>query len=210
MDDLSLAPPEAEAPSDADVRSRSDARRHSTEELFPLVYHELRRLAAQKIARESPGHTLQATSLVHEVFLRLGKEPSSRLAERWESRTHFLCAAAEAMRRILVDVARRKRSEKRGGVGRRRVPLETASVTLAVSGSGRPLDVLALDQALAELEQREPDKAQLVKLRFFAGMSLDEAATALDISLATAKRRWTYARAWLYGKLADRDDPPQA
>jgi RNA polymerase sigma factor (TIGR02999 family) len=189
---------------------QGDHARHSTEELFPLVYHELRRLAAQKLARESPGHTLQATSLVHEVFLRLGKEPPSGLAERWESRTHFLCAAAEAMRRILVDVARRRRSEKRGGVGRRRVPLETAAVTLAANGSARLLDVLALDQALAELEQSEPEKAQLVKLRFFAGLSLEEAATVLGISLATAKRRWTYARAWLYGKLADRDDSPQA
>jgi RNA polymerase sigma factor (TIGR02999 family) len=170
----------------------------STEELFPLIYDELRRLATRKLAQESPGHTLQTTGLVHEVFLRLANKPHG---EPWQSRTHFLSAAAEVMRRILIDNARRRKSAKHGG-GLRRQPIESA-IVLAVDPS---FDILELEEALLDLERREPQSAQLVKLRFFTGLSIDEAAEVLGISRATAKRRWTYARAWLYGQLSEKND----
>jgi RNA polymerase sigma factor (TIGR02999 family) len=160
--------------------------------LLPLVYEELRQLAAQKLAHEPAGQTLQPTALVHEAYLRLvGQEQETH----WDNRGHFFAAAAEAMRRILVDNARRKQSEKHGG-GRHRVPLEEFH---RVSES--PQDLLDLDDALTRLAAEEPAKAQLVQLRFFAGLSTPEAASALGISVATAERWWAYARTWLFSEL---------
>jgi RNA polymerase sigma factor (TIGR02999 family) len=171
----------------------------AAEQLLPLVYDELRRLAAQKLAQEEPGQTLQATALVHEAYLRLVGVPGDA---QWDSRGHFFAAAAEAMRRILIDEARRKHSRKRGG-GRRRVELD-AGALLAAPEEHAAEDLLALDEALQQFEGEEPLKARLVKLRYFAGLSLSEAASALGISAATAKRHWVYARAWLYGKVQGR------
>jgi len=171
---------------------------HAAERLLPLVYEELRRLAAQKLAQEKPGQTLQATALVHEAYLRLvakGKE------QRWDSRGHFFAAAAEAMRRILVEAVRHKRSLKQGGG---RVLEEFDEVQLAAP---EPVeDLLALDEALEKFATRDPVKAELVKLRYFAGMTIEETAAALGISGATAKRYWTYARTWLYQEITG--DPP--
>ena len=153
------------------------------------VYEELRKLAARKLAHETPGQTLEATGLVHEAYLRLVDADQAR---HWKSRGHFFAAAAEAMRRILVDRARRKRSRKRGG-DRQRVPLE--EVTLATADGAE--EVLAVDLALADLAAADPQAAQLVNLRYFAGFSIPEAAQALDISPRSADRLWAYARAWL-------------
>jgi RNA polymerase sigma factor (TIGR02999 family) len=166
-------------------------------QLLPLVYEELRRLASWKLAREKPGQTLQATALVHEAYLRL---VDAQKADQWASRGHFFAAAAEAMRRILIDSARRKASAKHGG-GRRRLDLDRLNLSLGEELPGDEL--LALDEALAKLAQEDPAKAELVKLRFFAGMTLPEAARALGVSLATAERYWTYARAWLFCELSD-------
>jgi RNA polymerase sigma factor (TIGR02999 family) len=174
---------------------------HASDQLLPLVYDELRKLAAQKLAQEKPGQTLQATALVHEAYLRLvasGDAPGPR-KQQWECRGHFFAAAAEAMRRLLIDQARRKQSAKRGGA-RRHVPLDDVATFPAVDGAPRD-DLLALDEALQQLEAEAPIKAQLVKLRYFAGVSLENAAQMLEISPATAKRYWVYARSWLYGKL---------
>jgi RNA polymerase sigma factor (TIGR02999 family) len=166
---------------------------HAAEQLLPLVYDELRKLAAQKLAQEKPGQTLQATALVHEAYLRLlGNEQ----AQHWDSRGHFFAAAAEAMRRILLDSARRRHAQKRGG-GLQRIELEE----FAQPANGDPVDLLALDEALKQLEEQHPQKAQVVKLRFFAGRTLEQTAQLLGISRATAQRHWTYARAWLFGRL---------
>jgi RNA polymerase sigma factor (TIGR02999 family) len=171
----------------------------AADELLPLVYDELRRLAAGHLARERPGQTLQATALVHEAYLRLvGPDPG----RPWNGRGHFFAAAAEAMRRILVEAARRKGRERHGG-GRRRVALGDAPA----DPNGRADDMLALDDALAALAREDPAKAELVKLRYFAGLTLEEAAACRGISLATAKRHWAVARAWLYDALRP-DDPP--
>jgi RNA polymerase sigma factor (TIGR02999 family) len=165
----------------------------AAEELLPLVYNELRRLAAVRIAHERPGQTLQATALVHEAYLRLvGDEPRTQ----WEHRGHFFAVAAEAMRRILVENARRKRRLRHGGEYQR-VELAEADVVI----TGPTDDVLALDEALQQLEHDQPRKAALVKLRYFAGLSEDDAAAALGISRATASRWWAFARAWLYERL---------
>jgi RNA polymerase sigma factor (TIGR02999 family) len=172
---------------------------HAADRLFPLVYDELRKLAAEKMAQEKPGQTLQATALVHEAYLRL---VSVQKAQHWDSRGHFFAACAEAMRRILIDQARRRRSQKRGG-GMRRVDLD-AGALLAAPQDQADDDLLALDDALRQFEAEEPLKARLVKLRYFAGLSLQEAAEALGISVATAKRHWIYARSWLYGKVRSR------
>ena len=158
--------------------------------LLPLVYDELRRLAAQRLAAERPDHTLQATALVHEAYVRLVEGGQ---APHWDGRAHFFAAAAEAMRRILIDSARRKRRAKHGGE-LKRVDLDDA-VRVARSPD---IDLLALDEALTKLAAAEPIKAELVKLRFFAGMTIPEAAQVLGISQATAERYWTYARVWLY------------
>jgi RNA polymerase sigma factor (TIGR02999 family) len=172
---------------------------HAAEQLLPLVYDELRKLAAERMAQERPGQTLQATALVHEVYLRLVDVPK---APHWDSRGHFFAAAAEAMRRILIDRARRRQSQKRGGE-MRRVDLD-AGALLAAPEDHAADDLLALDDALRQFEGEDPLKAQLVKLRYFAGLSLADAARALGISPATAKRHWVYARSWLYGKVHGR------
>jgi RNA polymerase sigma factor (TIGR02999 family) len=161
-------------------------------QLLPLVYDELRTLAAQKLSLETPGQTLQPTALVHEAYLRLVGE---REELHWDNRGHFFAAAAEAMRRILVDNARRKHSQKRGGDWQR-VPLEEFH---RVTES--PDDLLELDDVLTRFAADEPDKARLVQLRFFAGLSTPDAASALGISVATAERWWTFARTWLYTEL---------
>src|SRR5262245_60562135 len=174
---------------------------HAAELLLPLVYDELRRLAAQKMALEKPGQTLQPTALVHEAYLRLvgrGEE------HQWDSRGHFFAAAAEAMRRILVENTRRKRSRKYGGGLRRQDPEE-----VLLSGPEPIEDLLALDEALNKLAENDRLKAELVKLRYFAGMTIEEAADVLGISTATAKRYWTYTRAWLYQEISpDLGTPP--
>ncbi len=173
---------------------------HAADDLLPLVYNELRKLAAQRLGHEKPGQTLPATALVHEAYLRL-VDPN--VATHWNSRGHFFAAAAEAMRRILVENARRKASLKHGG-GRDRVDLDSACAAIDPPS----LDLLALDEALTELATSEPAKAELVKLRYFAGLTMPEAAAALGISLATAERHWTFARSWLYAELNDESRPP--
>jgi RNA polymerase sigma factor (TIGR02999 family) len=172
---------------------------HAAAQLLPLVYEELRKLAAQKLAQEAPGQTLQATALVHEAYLRLvrvGADP------HWDGRGHFFAAAAEAMRRILVENARRKRRRKHGG-GRRRQELDETQRRIEPPGD----DILAVDEALRALEQADPPVAALVKLHFFAGLPLAEAARVLGISERTAYRDWAYARAWL-ARFLNRPEPP--
>ena len=165
--------------------------RAAYERLFVAVYAELRRVAGAKLRRESPGHTLQPTALVNEAYLRLTSGDPA-----FENRRHFFAAAAEAMRRILVDHARKRRSDKRGG-GLERVTLSGVDVAAEVAG----IDVLEIDAALTDLAASKPRLAQLVSLRCFAGMSIDEAAHALEVSPATAKRDWAFARAWLAERL---------
>jgi RNA polymerase sigma factor (TIGR02999 family) len=164
-------------------------------QLLPLVYDELRRLAAQKLAQEAPGQTLQATALVHEAYLRL---VDASKAQDWNGRGHFFAAAAEAMRRILVEQARRKGRARHGG-RRRRVELDEAGPAVEPPGD----DLLALDEALTRLAERDPVKAELVKLRFFAGLTMPQAAATLGVSLATAERYWVFTRTWLYAELAE-------
>jgi RNA polymerase sigma factor (TIGR02999 family) len=162
--------------------------------LLPLVYDELRKLAAQRLARESPGQTLQATALVHEAYLRLvGSEPSG-----WNGRGHFFSAAAEAMRRILIENARRKRSGKHGG-DLQRIDLDRVDTP----GDSPSDDILAVDEALLKLAAEDPTKAELVKLRYFGGLSVEDAGRVLGISRATADRYWAYARVWLYSELSE-------
>ena len=165
----------------------------ASEQLLPLVYEELRRLAAARMAAEAPGVTLQATALVHEAYLRLVDDGAER---NWDSRGHFFAAAAEAMRRILVDAARRRNSLKRGGDRGREVLQESQLVAAEAPG-----DLLAVDEALQRLELTDPRAAELVKLRYFAGLTLRQAAAALGVSPRTADDIWAYARAWLYSEL---------
>jgi len=178
---------------------RGDAK--ATDGLLPLVYEELRLLAAQKLSHESPGQTLQATALVHEAYLRLvGDEP-----QNWENRGHFFAAAAEAMRRILVENARRKRSTKGGG-HLRRVELDDQEI----AAENSPDDLLALDEALAALAREDPATAEVVKLRYFAGLSLAQVANIAGVSERTAARFWAYGRAWLLRAITRSGDlPPQ-
>ncbi len=167
-------------------------------ELLPLVYDELRRLAAEKMTRERPGHTLQATALVHEAYLRLVDGSNGK---NWDSRWHFFAAAAEAMRRIVINRARDKKRLKRGG-NLRRVDFDDVEIALDANDG----DLVALDDALAELEGEDAVAAQVVKLRFFAGLKHREVAAALGISLRSAERQWAFAQAWLYERLhRDRD-----
>ena len=166
-------------------------------DLLPLVYDRLRTLAGRKVQQERPNQTLQATSLVHEAYLRL---VDSQRMQRWESRWHFFAAAAEAMRRILVENARRRGRLKRGG-GRQRVDLNTLELTV----DEPPDELVALDEALTRLAHEHPEKAQLVKLRYFGGLTHAEAAEALGISTSTADRHWAYARAWLYRRMASEE-----
>jgi len=172
--------------------------RRAAEHLLPLVYDELRRLAAQQLAQEKPGQTLQATALVHEAYARLvrGGEVAMGCEQRWDSRGHFFAAAAEAMRRILIDRAREKRSVKRGG-GRKRLDIDAADLATQAS----PDQLLAINDALAKLAREDAAAARLVELRYFAGLTVDEAGKALGVSTATAYRHWNYARAWLHSEL---------
>jgi RNA polymerase sigma factor (TIGR02999 family) len=162
---------------------------HAAEQLLPLVYDELRLLAAKKMSRELPGQTLEATALVHEAYLRLVDQ---KCPQAWNSRGHFLAAAAEAMRRILVERARHKKTIKAGG-DRHRVEL----ADVALSAAGPDTDLLALNEALDKLERTDPRLASLVKLRFFAGLTIEAAAEALNIATSTADSDWAYARSWL-------------
>lgn len=174
----------------------------AAERLLPLVYDELRKLAAVKLAQERPGHTLQATALVHEAYLRL--VDGHQAAVNWNGRGHFFGAAAEAMRRILVEQARRKNRVRHGGELQR-----VALLDLAAPEPTPRFDLLDLEEALTRLEREEPQKAQLVKLRYFAGLSIEDSAAALDLSPATAKRYWAYARAWLYGQICRQEQSPE-
>jgi RNA polymerase sigma factor (TIGR02999 family) len=171
---------------------------HAADQLLPLVYAELRRLAAQKLAHEAAGHTLQPTALVHEAYLRL---VDSEAGAAWDNRGHFFAAAAEAMRRILVDKARHKRSLKRGG-DLKRHDLDEVPPALPEQDE----NVLAVSEALDKFTRHDPLKAELVKLRFFAGFSGDEAARLLNISAATGERYWAYARAWLHRAIKKGDE----
>ena len=171
----------------------------AAERLLPQVYEELRRLAAARLASERAGHTLQPTALVHEAYLRLiqgetglGSDP------RWENRGHFFAAAARAMQRILVEHARARGRDKRGG-GMKRVDLDSS----LAAGSDPDAMVLALDELLEKLGEHDPQKAELVRMRYFAGLTVEEAAEALGISVATAERHWAFARSWLYSRLAE-------
>src|SRR6266446_9353711 len=159
---------------------------HAAEQLLPLVYDELRKLAADKMAQEKSGQTLQATALVHEAYLRLVDDEK---AEQWNSRGHFFAAAAEAMRRILVDQARRKQADKRGGQGRR-VPLDAADVSFTSPAD----ELLDIDEALIRLAAEDPQAARLIQLRYFAGLSIEDAAEVIGISRSTAYEHWSYAR----------------
>jgi len=177
---------------------------HAADQLLPLVYGELRQLAAEKLAQEKPGQTLQPTALVHEAYLRL---VDVEQAQHWNSRGHFFAACAQAMRRILVENARRKHRARHGG-GRQRVDLEEAPSLAEV-----PDDLLDLDEALSRLEAIDATAAQLVHLRYFAGLSMPQAAEAMGLPLRSAERNWTYARVWLHRALSAADapepEPPQ-
>jgi RNA polymerase sigma factor (TIGR02999 family) len=175
---------------------------HAAEQLLPLVYDELRRLAAAKLAQEKPGQTLEATALVHEAYVRLVDAPPAGAAREWEGRAHFFAAAAEAMRRILVEKARRKSRQKHGG-GCPRVDVELANIVSPMPDE----DLLALDEAMTRLAAVDPIRARLVQLRFYAGLSNEEAAKVLGISGVTAKRYWRYARAWLHREVGKGDEP---
>ena len=166
---------------------------HAADQLLPLVYNELRQLAAARLSQERPGQTLQATALVHDAYLRL---VDVKKAQHWNSRRHFFAAAAEAMRRILVERARARGSSKRGG-GRERFDLDD----LNVASPKRPDDLLALDEALARLAEVEPQAAELVHLRYFAGQNMSAAAELLGLSLRSTHRLWAYAKAWLLQEL---------
>jgi RNA polymerase sigma factor (TIGR02999 family) len=168
----------------------------AAERLLPLVYDELRKLAAQRLAQEKPGQTLQATAVVHEAYLRLVKDADPG----WNGRGHFFAAAAEAMRRILVEKARQKKTLRHGGEGRR-VSLDEVDLVDAMASD----ELLALNEALDRLALEDPTAARLVSLRYFAGLTMTEAAAALGLSLRTAERNWTYARAWLHKVVAGSD-----
>ncbi len=167
---------------------------YASEQLLPIIYNALRKLAVSKLAQEPPGQTLQATDLVHEAYVRL---VDSEDEQKWKHRGHFFAAAAEAMRRILVDQARRKQRVKHGGE-HFRVELDDERLVCSLPSD----EIVELDEALEQFAQEEPEKAQLVKLRFFAGLSIEEAAESLGISRATASRHWTYARAWLHDAIS--------
>ncbi|WP_409994668.1 sigma-70 family RNA polymerase sigma factor [Blastopirellula marina] len=179
------------------IREIQDGNVAATSELLPLVYAELKRLAAHKIRNERPGHTLQATALVHEVYLRL----VGNTGERWDGQAHFFAAAAEAMRRILIENARRKKSQKRGG-DRQQFEVDEADAIEA----GKDIDeLLDLDAALTKLQAVEPELAKLVELRYFVGLTIEQSADAMGISPRTVKRNWAYARAWLGREMEGRD-----
>lgn len=172
---------------------------HAAERLLPLVYDELRKLAAQRLAGEKPGQTLQATALVHEAYLRL---LGAQQVQRWDSKGHFFAAAAEAMRRILLNRARDKKRVKRGGK-RPRVDLDQIEIALDTNDE----QLIALDEALTAFAVEDPEAARLVNLRFFAGLTLKDAAASLGLAPRTGERQWAYARAWLYARLRPDDRP---
>ncbi len=174
-----------------DAAARGD--RYAADQLLPLVYDELRKLAAQRLTREAPGQTLQATALVHEAYVRL---VGGAVPQNWDGRGHFFAAAAEAMRRILVDRAREKGSDKRGGQFKR---LDIDAIDLATTAT--PDQLLVVDEALAKLAGQDPTAARLVELRYFAGLTIDEAGQTIGVSTATAYRHWNYARAWLQNEI---------
>jgi RNA polymerase sigma factor (TIGR02999 family) len=180
---------------------------HAAEQLLPLVYDELRKLAAQKLAREKPGQTLDATGLVHEAYLRLVVPARGAcqppVEHHWNTSGHFFTAAAEAMRRILIDRARDRKRLKRGG-GRRRQELDLESLLEADAPAD---DLIDLDEAIDRLSGIDSQAAALVKLRLFAGLTVEQAASTLEVSRRTAERDWTFARTWLFGQLGPRDDP---
>jgi RNA polymerase sigma factor (TIGR02999 family) len=177
---------------------------HAGSQLLPLVYDELRKLAAHRLACEGPGHTLQPTDLVHEAYLKLvGPDPR----QPWNGRVHFFAAAVEAMRRILIDHARRKHRARRGG-GMKRVELDDMGDIEMVAERGGADELLALDEALTQLAAADPSKAELVRLRYFAGLTLEQAAELLGISRATANRHWAFARAWLYDAITRGHESP--
>ncbi len=203
---IAMVPPESELTQILDAVGRGEA--SFSDDLLPAVYAELRRVAAAKMAREAPGHTLQPTALVHEAWLRLqvgpeksGVSEAERL-QRWQNRAHFFSAAAEAMSRILIESARRRKALRHGG-GLERVDVET--IEIAVPGRGGEEELLAVHDALHKLAERDSQKAELVKLRYFIGLSIEESAEILGISTATAKRYWTFSRAWLYREI--RNEP---
>ena len=167
---------------------------HASEELLPLVYDELRRLAARKMAQIPPGQTLQPTALVHEAYLRL----TGGDGQKWDGRGHFFAAAAEAMRRILIEGARRKAARRHGG-GQQRVDVDEVQVAAELKDD----DILAVNDALEKFAKRDPQKAELVKLRYFVGLKVEEAAEVLGISETMAKRHWTYARSWLLREIEE-------
>ena len=198
---MALEPPEKDLT--LLLNRAADGSKSAAESLLPLVYDELRELARRNLANEPAGLTLQATALVHEAYMRLGADP----AARWDSRRHYFAAAAIAMRRILVERARRNAGPRRGG-GRPRVPLEDADI--AVDSTG-PIDWLALDDALAALEQHDAELAELVSLRYFAGLNIDQTAAALNVSPRTVDRNWKVARAFLqhhFARVGDADREP--
>jgi RNA polymerase sigma factor (TIGR02999 family) len=172
---------------------------HASEQILPLVYNELRKLAAAKLAQEKPCQTLQATALVHEAYVRFVDVDR---AQEWDSRGHFFAAAAEAMRRILIDRAREKGSAKRGGTLKR---LNVDDVDLATTAT--PDQLFAIDDALAKLAREDPSAAKIVELRYFAGLTVDQAGKVLGMSTVTAYRHWNYARAWLHGELLGTAEP---
>ncbi|HWY74339.1 MAG TPA: sigma-70 family RNA polymerase sigma factor [Verrucomicrobiae bacterium] len=178
------------------IRAIDSGDRKAGDELLPLVYQELRQLAAHKMANEAPGHTLQPTALVHEAWLRLAGNEN----QRWENRAHFFGAAAEAMRRILIDNARRKRTIRHGGENER-VDLEGVEITATADDD----ELLAVNEALEKFATIDKQKAELVKLRYFVGMTIEQAAEASGISVATAKRHWAYARAWLHQEIRNQE-----
>jgi RNA polymerase sigma factor (TIGR02999 family) len=179
------------------LAAASAGKPQAAENLLPLVYDELRRIAAQQLAREKPGHTLQATALVHEAYLRIASPGGD---QNWANRRHFFAAAAEAMRRILVESARRKHRLRHGG-DRARVDLEENELPIDSPHE----DLVALNEAFEQFAIEEPQKAELVKLRFFAGLDEQEAADVLGVSRTTAARHWAYARAWLFDRLREKD-----
>jgi RNA polymerase sigma factor (TIGR02999 family) len=176
------------------LNEAGDGDANAADALLPLVYEQLRRLADQQMRRERPDQTLQATALVHEAYLRLVDETGML---HWDGRWHFFAAAAESMRRILIEQARRRSRLKRGG-DLRRVSIDDAQLIV----HDPPVELLALDEALQKLAVKHPQKVQLVKLRYFAGLTIEQAAQALSISTATADRHWSYARAWLYREMS--------
>lgn len=174
----------------------TDGNEHAANELLPLVYQQLRAIASNRMAGENPAHTLQATALVNEVFVRLFGDRKVP----WQNRAHFYATAAQAMRRVLLDHAKAKGRKKRGGAGRR-MPLNVAEL----ASSEDPEQILALDAALCRLEEQNPEAASVVRLRFYAGLSVDETAEALEMSPRTIDRRWKFARAWLFEQLSEPD-----